>query len=89
MTDHEVRLSRPPTHPSPQHLAQRLDVTQIQRQRQLQIRRQRQRRRRQDNNWNTNSVLYFQNPDGSPSRAGHCPVQSRAAQYSLVPPSTV
>ena len=36
-----------------------------------------------------NSVLYFRNPDDSPSPAQHCPVQSSAAQYSLVPPSTV
>ena len=49
----------------------------------------RQRRRRQDNNWNTNSVLYFRNPDDTPSPAQHCPVQSSAALYSLVPPSTV
>ena len=85
--------TRPQTHTFSESSCQQLfkngNVTQIQRQRQLQIRRQKQRRRRQDNNWNTNSVLYFRNPDDTPSPAQHCPVQSRAALYSLVPPSTV
>ena len=35
-----------------------------------------QRRGRQDNTWNTYSVLYFRNPDDSPSPAQHCPEQS-------------
>ena len=88
-------VPRPQTHTFSESSCQELfkdgNVTQIQRQWQLQIRRrrQRQRRGRQDNTWNTYSVLYFQNPDDSPSPAQHCPVQSSAAQYSLAPPSTV
>ena len=60
--------------------------TQVQIQKQFQRRRQRQRR--QENNWNINSVLYFQNPDGSPSTTQNCPVLSSTAQYSLVHPGT-
>ena len=75
-------VPRPQTHTFSESSCQELfkdgNVTQIQRQWQLQIRRrrQRQRRGRQDNTWNTYSVLYFRNPDDSPSPAQHCPEQS-------------
>ena len=75
-------VPRPQTHTFSESSCQELfkdgNVTQIQRQWQLQIRRQRQRQRRgrQDNTWNTYSVLYFRNPDDSPSPAKHCPEQS-------------
>ena len=59
-----VPLPHPSTHfRSFFYLFWNLDKNTTQRQRQLQ--RQWQRKRRQENNWNNNSMLYFQNPDDS------------------------